>query len=308
MKKTIIPEGKEQEVTSFFKEKGIAFREKAPMSEYTSFRAGGNATLAVFPQNEDELLSALSFLSKEKIKHVLIGNGTNVLFADEGYGGVVLLTDKLKQMTVNGCEITASCGVSLSALAKRACDASFSGGEFLYGIPGTVGGGICMNAGAYGGEIADILTSCRYYDCQTDSLHTVSADECKLSYRHSLFQEKKAVVLSAVFSFKPGKKEEIEATMKELLNRRREKQPLEYPSAGSAFKRPKDGFAAKLIDDCSLKGYTVGGAAVSEKHAGFVINKGNATASDIRRLMEDVQAIVHEKTGIFLEPEVKFIC
>jgi len=277
------------------------------MSEHTSFRAGGSADLAVFPETEEQLLSVLSHLNSQNICHIVIGNGSNTLFSDSGYRGVVVMTDRIQSVTQNGCTITASCGVSLTLLAKKASDASLTGGEFLFGIPGTVGGGIRMNAGAYGGEIADILTSCRYYDYKTDSVVTVSNSDCAFSYRNSLFQTKRSVVLSAVFTFNEGNKENIEAKMKELMAGRREKQPLEYPSAGSAFKRPVGGFAAKLIDECGLKGYTVGGASVSEKHAGFVINKGGATAADIQKLMDDVRKTVYEKTGILLDPEIEFV-
>lgn len=292
---------------------GLVGREQllfeAPMSRYTTFRIGGPAEALVQPKTEEELISVVQFARERKIPWYVIGNGSNLLVADSGVRGIVILTTGLLQadpIQRDGNTLTATAGVLLSRLAKFACDHDLGGLAFAHGIPGTLGAAIGINAGAYGGEMKDVITSVTYLD--TDGTRkTAPAGDLDFGYRSSRFCGTDAVILSATLTLTPHPGALIAAEMVELSKRRREKQPLDLPSAGSAFKRPVGGFAAKLIEDCGLKGFRVGDAQVSEKHAGFVVNLGNATAKDVRALLDEVCTRVEKETGITLEPEIRFI-
>ena len=276
-----------------------------PMSAHTTFRIGGPADYYVEPTFE-EVKELLFFLKKENIPYTLIGNGSNLLVSDEGIEGVVVSFGK--EMSEVSCEkevVRAKAGILLSRLASFAASKSLSGLEFASGIPGTLGGAITMNAGAYGGEMKDVVQSVTVLD--GDEIKEYSGEEMGFSYRHSRVLDEDLIVLEVTMKLQSGREEEILSSMKELNKKRVEKQPLNFPSAGSTFKRPEGYFAAKLIEDAGLKGYTVGGAKVSEKHSGFVINFDHATAKDVCTLMQDVQRIVKEKFDVSLEPEVRMI-
>ena len=280
-----------------------------PMAKHTSFRIGGPAKRMAFPKTREQLVVLMGFLQDAGVKPLLIGNGTNLLVADKGLDTVVIDTSaELShiELTDEG-EIAADAGVSLAKLALFAWKNGLTGLEFAHGIPGTVGGGVCMNAGAYGGEMKQVLRSAAVLFPE-EGIRTLSCEELNLSYRHSLLTEHpEAVVLYAEFELTPGDPEAIRAAMRELMAKRKASQPLEWPSAGSTFKRPEGHFAGTLIDQCGLKGLTVGGAQVSEKHAGFLINRGGATFADMAELIRQVQQRVLEETGVTLEPEVKIV-
>lgn len=277
------------------------------MKKHTTFKAGGKAAFLVTPDSEEKVKELIRFFKENEIANYIIGNGSNLLVRDEGFDGVILeIGSKLSEVVVNENKITAQAGALLSKTANQAYKSGLSGMEFASGIPGSVGGGVAMDAGAYGGELKDIVETVTMCDENGEEI-TLTVDEMDFSYRHSIVQDKNYIVLSATFSLTPGEPEKILETMNDLNQRRRDKQPLEYPSAGSTFKRPEGYFAGKLIQDAGLKGYSVGGACVSEKHSGFIINKGGATATDIITLIGDVQKIVKEKFGVELEPEVKIL-
>jgi len=280
----------------------------APMKEYTSFKAGGNAALLVQPENAEELSYALKVISEHEVKHLVTGNGSNLLVKDTGYQGVILrIGEPFQEINVIGDRIEAGAGVLLSAAAREACKASLTGFEFAAGIPGTIGGAVFMNAGAYDGEISQIIESAEILSKDGSRIFTLNKEELELSYRHSILQRTGDVLLKAAFLLEKGDQEKINARMRELSARRIEKQPLSYPSAGSFFKRPHNHFAGKLIQDAGLSGLTLGGAQVSPLHAGFIINIGGATATDIIDLMEIIRNTVFEEFGILLEPEVRII-
>ena len=287
---------------------GCNYTENESMSEHTTFRIGGPADLFVVPTTVEGLAAVVSACNKEGVYCFILGNGSNVLVSDKGIRGVVVSTAAcLNNMELIGAyEIKCGAGVKLSRLSDLACENSLTGAEFAWGIPGTVGGAVYMNAGAYDGEMKDILVSCEYLTPDGE-LHTMLADEMDLSYRHSAFSENGYVIVSATVRLKAGDKGEIRAKMDDFMCRRKSKQPLEFPSAGSTFKRPVGGFAAALIDECGLKGYSVGGAQVSEKHAGFVINKGGATCFDVMRLVEHIKKEVFLNKSIKLECEIRVI-
>lgn len=291
----------------FCKSIGCECVENAPLSSYTSFKIGGNADLMLFPDSEEKLIKASEYAKSNGIPTYVIGKGSNLLFSDDGYRGVVINTCDLTAIElVDDNTIRCECGVSMTRLAKFALENSLTGLEFAYGIPGTVGGGVYMNAGAYGGEIKDVIVNATHID--TDGqLVTLDKEKLCLTYRHSFYSDKDFIITSSEFRLEKGDAGEIKAKMDDLMFRRKDKQPLEYPSAGSTFKRPEGYFAAALLDEAGLKGYSVGGAQVSEKHAGFVINKGGATAADVINLMEHCKKTVFEKFGVELEPEVKII-
>lgn len=289
-------------------EKGsIEYQRKLPLSTKSSFKIGGDADLAVFPRNERELEYILVRLKETDISYVVVGYGSNILFEDDGYRGCVIFTEKMNKVCVDGCRISAGAGASFTALAVAAKNTSLTGLEFAYGIPGSVGGAVVMNAGAYGGETAQVLESCTLFDTEKSEILTLMRDEMELSYRHSIFSNnKKLICISADFVLKEGKKEEIDTYMRDLMQRRRSKQPLEYPSAGSFFKRPApDLFVGKMIEESGLKGYTVGGAQVSEKHAGFLINIGSATATDVLALSDHIKGVIRANYGVELECEIR---
>lgn len=279
-----------------------------PMSKHTSFRIGGKARFVVIPQDEQALLSILQLFKKESFPFLIIGNGSNVLFADEDFDGAVIqLTDGLTnmQLTEDGL-IYCESGVILARLAMFALENGLTGLEFAHGIPGSVGGAVFMNAGAYGGEMKDCIARVRHLSPDGEVIET-DADDLFFTYRHTSFTENGHLILGAYFRLANGDKAAIRARMDELMQKRKTSQPLEMPSAGSTFKRPAVGYAAAHIDECGLKGRNVGGAQVSTKHAGFVVNAGGATAQDVKDLMKVIQETVQAEHGVFLEPEVVFL-
>ena len=286
-------------------EQGIDFSQSISLRSYSTFRIGGICELGIFPDTKDKLVKALSACISFGVTYRVIGKGSNLLFSDGLTEGACIFTERMSEISVNGDLITADSGASLASLASKAAENSLSGLEFAKGIPGSVGGGVYMNAGAYGGEISTVLVSSTAYDTGSGKTVTLSKSETEFSYRHSVYMEKKLVCLSATFALVKGDKAAIEGKMKEYAQSRREKQPLELPSAGSYFKRPEGHFAGKLIEDCGLKGLRVGDAAVSEKHAGFIVNLGNATASDVLALEEKIKNAVMDKYGVTLEREVR---
>ena len=280
----------------------------ADMSKYTSFRAGGCADELIIVDTPEELLDVLKELSEKKDEYIMLGNGSNTLFKDSGYHGtVVKLGESFDEVRVHENKVLAGGGALLSVVARAALNAGLTGFEFASGIPGSTGGAIFMNAGAYGGEMKDIVDNVTLAKRDGSGLVTVKGSDMDFSYRHSILEETGDIVVAVAFSLSKGDKQDIQATMAELTQKRNEKQPVQYPSAGSFFKRPEGHFAGKLIQDAGLKGVTVGGAQVSEKHSGFVINKGNATAADVMELIRQVTAKVKEDTGVTMEPEVKQI-
>lgn len=280
----------------------------ADMKKYTSFKAGGNATLLVVPQSIDELMSAMDLVKKSGLPFFFLGNGTNVLVKDNGYNGVIIkLGEPFSRIEVQDSCLTAYAGARISWASREAMENSLTGLEFASGIPGSVGGAVFMNAGAYEKEIADVLESVEVISIDGQKKYKLDKEECQLAYRHSIFHETKDVILSATFRLQSGDKDKIAARMKELMEKRNTKQPVNLPSAGSFFKRPVGHFAGKLIQEAGLKGLSVGGAQISPLHAGFVVNTGEATATDILELMKLVQHTVLDKFGVQLEPEVRIL-
>ena len=278
-----------------------------PMCRHTTFRVGGPAACFLTPSTKEQIREILHICQEEKTPYFILGNGSNLLVSDQGFDGVVLQVYKnMNQVTVEGEHLRVQAGALLSATARKALEAGLTGMEFAAGIPGTMGGAVVMNAGAYGGEMKDILESVTVLTPEGEQKE-LKNEELQLGYRTSVVKEKGYIVLEAVLSLKKGDPEAIKSRMDELKEQRVTKQPLEYPSAGSTFKRPEGYFAGKLIQDAGLRGYQVGGAQVSEKHCGFVINKENATAKDVVDLIHDVQRIVYEKFQVQLETEVKFL-
>ena len=286
----------------------IPLKQGEPLCRHTSFQIGGPAACMAFPASAAQLRTIFALASEYGIEPIVLGAGTNVLAPDQGLDALVVetRTGMTKLSDLGDGVIEAECGVTLARLATYAMERSLTGLEFAHGIPGTVGGGIYMNAGAYGGEICQVLESVTVLR-RNGSIQELSAHDLDLSYRHSCLMDTGMTVISARFRLQPGDKDMIRAKMAELMSRRRASQPLEFPSAGSTFKRPATGYAAALIEQCGLKGFTVGGAQVSKKHAGFVINTGHATAGDVLSLMDQVRAEVLSQTGIELEPEVRIM-
>ena len=286
---------------SLCEEHGIPYEENAPMSAHTTFKIGGPARILIQPESIEQI----AVLIREKtLPLCFIGRGSNLLVTDKGIdGAVIVLGGGFSGVEVQGDTLVCEAGASLTKVCQTALQHSLSGVEFAYGIPGTVGGAVYMNAGAYGGEIKDVILWAEYID-KDGELHRASKEELDLSYRHSCFSGGEDCIVRAAFRLHPGDPAEIKEKMDDLMGRRKDKQPLEYPSAGSTFKRPEGAFAAALIDQCGLKGLQVGGAMVSEKHAGFLINAGGATCADMDALIEKVREIVAEKTGYHLETEV----
>ncbi|MBQ6470011.1 MAG: UDP-N-acetylmuramate dehydrogenase [Lachnospiraceae bacterium] len=281
--------------------------ENEEMSARTSFRIGGAAALFVTPDSEESAVEVIRIARESGIPYYVMGNGSNLLVADSGFDGAVIqLAKKMSGIRVEGQEIRVQCGALLSRIAAEARNAGLDGFSFASGIPGTFGGACMMNAGAYGGEMKDVLSDVRILD-PDGNVRTVFPEEMGLGYRTSAFEKRGDIVLSGTIRLKEGDPEKIGKRMEELAQLRKEKQPLTQPSAGSTFKRPKGYFAGKLISDAGLKGYSIGGAQVSEKHAGFVINTGGATAEDVRNLIAFIRQTVFEKFGVELETEVKFL-
>ncbi len=292
-------------------------KQNEPMKLHTTFRIGGNADCLVTPQTVNQIKEVIVYLKNNNVDYYIIGNGSNLLVSDEGYRGVVIqlynkfnayefLHDNSSSAVdkANKVYVKAQSGIMLSKLGHILADNSLTGFEFATGIPGTIGGAVMMNAGAYGGEMKDIIVSAEVMDMD-GNVHTLSLEQLELGYRTSVIAKKNYIVLSATMALEAGEKQVIYDKLKELADKRKEKQPLEYPSAGSTFKRPEGYFAGKLISDAGLKGFSVGDAQVSEKHAGFVINKGNATASDVIELTNAVSDKIYELNGVKLELEVR---
>lgn len=285
----------------------IKIYENFELAKFSSFRIGGKARFAAFPKNSDELISLIDAATKSGIRHIVIGNASNVLF-DSGYiDALIIFTRDMRSCKIEENKIIAECGCSLSALSVAARNTSLSGLEFAYGIPGTLGGAVYMNAGAYGGEISDILLESTVYNVKDGKISTLSQKDHMFSYRKSIFSNKELILISSILSMKKGEKEVISRTMSENMKKRTEKQPLEFPSAGSAFKRPQGMFAAELIEKSGLKGFSVNDARISDKHAGFIINRGNATSDDVLLLINKTINTVKEKFGVVLEPEIIYI-
>lgn len=280
----------------------------ASMDKYTSFKAGGKAKALIIVEDKEQLKRLLKFVNEKKWEYILIGNGSNLLFSDEGYDGVVIkLGEGFKKIRISDNTITAGASCLLSQVSYFAMENGLSGFEFASGIPGTLGGGLFMNAGAYGGELKDVVITVNAISPDGKSEYVFSNDDMEFGYRDSMLQRNKMIVTSAVLKLTEGNKLQIKQNISELTEKRNSKQPVTYPSAGSTFKRPVGGYAAQLIDEAGLKGLTVGGAMVSPKHAGFIVNNGNATATDIIELIRLVQNYVYDNSGIMLEPEVRII-
>jgi len=293
-------------IKHFLEQSNIDFTENEPIGRHTSFKTGGNADIFIVAKNADDLSALLIFCNKNEVPITLLGNGSNVLVSDKGIRGVVISLAAMNTLSYDGELIKADGGTPLTALCNFALENSLSGLEFAFGIPGSVGGAVVMNAGAYGGEIKDVLYDCAIMNSNGDT-QILSAEELKLGYRTSLLKTDGGILLWARFRLNQANKADIKAKMVELFSRRKEKQPLEFPSAGSTFKRPKGYFAGALIESCGLKGKRIGGAMVSEKHAGFVINYDNATANDIKELISFIQETVLKEHGVLLEKEVIYI-
>ncbi len=287
---------------------GCEVRQSEPLSAHTGFRTGGAAALMALPKDVPALTAAVKYLRAAAAKYYILGNGSNVVAPDGGYDGVVVKTEKLNRIEVTGANtLHSECGALLTSLCRCALDAQLSGIEFAYGIPGSVGGAVYMNAGAYGGEIKDVIAGADVL-CEDAQVRRFSCGELELAYRSSVFHKRPQLcVLAADFQLQPGTRAEIKAQMNELLARRREKQPLNLPSCGSTFKRPQGAYASALIEQCGLKGRGVGAAQVSEKHSGFVVNTGGASTKDVLDTIELVRETVRRQTGFELEPEVRFL-
>lgn len=283
----------------------ILFHE--PMSKHTTFRVGGEAECLIMIQDEQELVKLIPYLHQIEQEYFILGNGSNLLVGDKGYRGIILkFGDQMEQICVEGTRITAKAGALLSQVAVAAKENSLTGLEFAAGIPGSIGGGVVMNAGAYDGEMKMVVESVRGMDCAGQIL-TLDNDTMDFGYRTSAIKYRPIIVLEVVLQLAEGDRDKISDRMEELAQLRRSKQPLEYPSAGSTFKRPEGYYAGKLIMDAGMRGYRIGGAQVSNKHCGFVINTGRATAADIREVIEEVQERVKERFHVSLEPEVVFL-
>ena len=300
----------EHELDRWAAERGLTVKPEELMNRHTSFRTGGPAKRMAFPGTIRELTELMEAAQGwEGARPFILGNGTNLLAPDEGLDRLVVSLSNLKEIRTAGEEnvLTAEAGVQLARLADFACQQGLTGLEFAHGIPGSLGGAVYMNGGAYGGEMGQVVVRVRAW-FPGEGLRTMAVEELDMSYRHSFFMDHpEAVILSADLRLSPGDPETIRAAMRELMQKRKASQPLEWPSAGSTFKRPTGYFAGTLIDQCGLKGLTIGGAQVSKKHAGFVINIGGATSADILALMAEVQRIVYEQKGVRLEPEVRVI-
>ncbi len=298
-------------VINELKKEGVPFEQNILLANYTTFKIGGNARIFCTPRTVQELASAIQISNKCGVRRYILGKGSNILFSDNGFDGVIInITSPLDEISINesdgGGEITAFAGATLSKVCTFAAENSLAGLEFAYGIPGNIGGAVYMNAGAYGGEMKDVLKSVTFLD-ENSKLRELAASELALGYRTSIFESENWCIVKAVFSLKTANKSDITNKMKELAKKRVEKQPLDMPSAGSTFKRPVGGFAGALIEQCGLKGYSVGGAQISTKHCGFVVNKGGATCEDVLKLADDVCKKVTEDTGIALEKEIRVV-
>ena len=286
----------------------IPVKHDLPLCDYSTFRIGGKTDIALFPTTVEQLSLQLSMLAQSGLKYKVVGNGSNVLFSDAGFRGVMVFTTEMKQYRFDAQTLYAQSGAGLARVCNDASRQGYEGFAFGCGIPGTVGGGVYMNAGAYGGQISDVLVSSEVFDTSHNRVFTLDADAHEFSYRHSVFADHpEYVVLSSTFALRQGDADQIMQKVKEQATARREKQPLNFPSAGSTFKRPEGHFAGKLIEDAGLKGTRVGGAVVSEKHAGFVVNDGGATAADVLALVALIKERVFAQFGVRLECEFEYI-
>ncbi len=295
-------------LTHMLDDEQIRWKANEPLREHCTFRIGGNASVFVMPDTNEKLCKAISLCRKSEVRYYLLGNGSNVLFSDNGYTGAVIDVSAVEnrlEIRTDGT-VRASAGVMLSRVCLAALEAGLTGLEFAYGIPGTVGGAVYMNAGAYGGEVVDVLQSVEVLN-HSGEIEQRPASMLELGYRRSMFERTGECILSATFALRPGVPEEIRARMEDLMGRRKDKQPLDKPNAGSTFKRPAGAFAGALIDQCGLRGYRVGDAAISEKHCGFVVNLGQATCAQVLELCDQVSGIVKEMTGYQLEKEIRVI-
>lgn len=287
---------------------GVCIEENVPMAQYTSFRAGGKARMMVIPADAEQLSAVLGVLSGSGVQYMVLGNGTNILVKDSGYDGVIVkIGSGFDYVRQEGCRLICGSGTRMSVAAKAALEGGLSGFEFASGIPGFTGGAVFMNAGAYGGEMKDILRRAKIVSKDGSREFYMTADELEMGYRHTKLHDTGDIVTEVEFVLEEGNRIQIKAKMSELMEKRNSKQPVNFPSAGSFFKRPEGYFAGKLIQDAGLKGLSVGGAQVSELHSGFIINKGGATATDILQLMEMIQARVFDEFGVRLETEVRII-
>ncbi len=288
--------------------KEIKFTENELLAPHSTFRIGGEARLAAMPDTTEQIIDAVSAAKEAGLDFTVIGNGSNILFSDKGFDGLVIFTRNADSVVIKGNRVIADAGAPFTKLAVTVKNAGLTGLEFAYGIPGSVGGAVYMNAGAYNGEASQVVASSMAYDDLTGEVRMISREEHNFGYRTSVYSQNRdrLTVLSAEFELKEGDSAAIWETMQDLMRRRREKQPLEYPNAGSVFKRPQGYFVGKLITDAGLKGYTIGGAQVSEKHAGFIVNIGGATAEDVLRLVEHIQKTVQSQFGVMLECEINF--
>ena len=286
----------------------IKFKENEPLSLHSTFRIGGNAKLFVMPESELQLAQAVSFAKTSGIRFFVTGKGSNIVYPDEGFDGVIISTLAMNTVEINGCCITAGAGASFTELAVVAAKNNLTGLEFAYGIPGSLGGAVFMNAGAYDGEISFVTTKSRYFDTEKMLFGEFAGHEHCFGYRESIYREHpELIIVSAELTLVEGNREDIDAKMNDFITRRRDKQPLEFPSAGSSFKRYPGRYTAQMIDEAGLKGFTVGGAQVSEKHAGFIINKGGATAADVFELSNISKEKIRELHGIDIECEMIFV-
>lgn len=294
-----------------FEQLEIEYKRECPLASYTSFRIGGPAAVAVFPKTAEEVSSAFGIISENGARYTVIGNGTNLLVDDRGFDGVAVILSGLNgfeyKRVDGGAIITACAGYSITRLASEAAKLSLTGFEFAYGIPGTVGGGVYMNAGAYGGSVSDIIVGSRWLDPLTGEIGVSDRKGQGHSYRHSAYMDNGRIILSADFRLDFGDRDGINSLMNELASRRREKQPLEYPSAGSVFKRGNNFFTAELIEKAGLKGKRIGNAQVSEKHAGFIVNRGGATSADVLSLIDYIKNELLKKFGVEIECEIRYV-
>ena len=287
---------------------GVCIEENVPMAQYTSFRAGGKARMMVIPADAEQLSAVLGVLSGSGVQYMVLGNGTNILVKDSGYDGVIVkIGSGFDYVRQEGCRLVCGSGTRMSVAAKAALEGGLSGFEFASGIPGFTGGAVFMNAGAYGGEMKDILRCAKIVSKDGSREFYMTADELEMGYRHTKLHDTGDIVTEVEFVLEEGNRTQIKAKMSELMEKRNSRQPVNFPSAGSFFKRPEGYFAGKLIQDAGLKGLSVGGAQVSELHSGFIINRGGATATDILQLMEMIQARVFDEFGVRLETEVRII-
>lgn len=296
------------EVLNKYKLNNIPFELNIPMSEHTTFRIGGLADVYARPDSVDSFILALKIAKEENIRFFVLGRGSNLLFADEGFRGIIISTENLKSIKIDGSRIVCECGVSLTSLAQKARDAALSGLSFAYGIPGFVGGAVYMNAGAYGGQISDVLVRSTYYDVEKDKIGHICGNEHDFSYRNSVYKKNNnMIILSAEFELQNGDSSVIRAEMEDYMERRRSKQPLEFPSAGSVFKRPEGYFVGQIVEESGLKGKTIGGAKVSEKHAGFIVNAGGATSKDVMDLVNHIKDVIRSRYSVELVCEIIYV-